>query len=526
MYKLLLCFRYLRTRYIALASIISVTLGVATMIVVNSVMAGFSHEMHVRLHGILSDIVLESVSLDGISNVDLLQQEVRKVVGQELKGMTTVVHLPAMLSFRVRGEWVPRHINLIGIDEQTHAKVSDFSKFLLHPDNRHRLSFDLKQGGYETADGQSGQRGVRRTQLRGAGWQYRRAGAANEKAYQQQLQRMQEFEPQQSVVPSVDPAAGAAEEEIPFNPYALGYEANADDLFDPGQEQHTGVILGISIASLRHRGSDGQVEDYFLCLPGDDVNITFPTAGTPPQAVTGSFTVVDFYESKMNEYDSTFAFVPIRKIQELRGMIDPATGMAAVTSIQLKLHQGADLAAVCQRLRERFPAHEHPYRIQTWREMQGPLLAAVRMETVILNILLFLIIAVAGFGILATFFMIVVEKTRDIGILKSLGAPGRGVMSIFLVYGISLGAVGSGAGMVLGLLFVVFINKIAAGLEWITGREVFDPTVYYFEEIPTIINPWTVTWIVAGAVSIAVVASVMPALRAAHLHPVQALRYE
>ncbi len=116
--------------------------------------------------------------------------------------------------------------------------------------------------------------------------------------------------------------------------------------------------------------------------------------------------------------------------------------------------------------------------------MQGPLLSAVQMETTILNILLFLIIAVAGFGILAIFFMIVVEKTRDIGVLKSLGAPSHGVMAVFLNYGLSLGVVGSGVGMVLGLLFVRNINGVAAVLEWATGREVFDPTIYYFSEIP------------------------------------------
>ena len=148
------------------------------------------------------------------------------------------------------------------------------------------------------------------------------------------------------------------------------------------------------------------------------------------------------------------------------------------------------------------------------------------METTILNILLFLIIAVAGFGILATFFMIVVEKTRDIGILKSLGATRPGVMSIFLGYGFSLGCVGSGVGMVLGLLFVANINRIAAWLESITGREVFDPTIYYFQEIPTIVTAGTVSWIVGGAMLIAVLASVLPAVRAARMHPVEALRYE
>ena len=92
--------------------------------------------------------------------------------------------------------------------------------------------------------------------------------------------------------------------------------------------------------------------------------------------------------------------------------------MKSVTTIQLKLKEGADLNAVRDALRRRFPADIYAYNIQTWRDMQGPLLAAVRLETTILNIL-FLIIAVAGFGILATFFMIVVEKTRDIGTLQS-----------------------------------------------------------------------------------------------------------
>jgi lipoprotein-releasing system permease protein len=164
--------------------------------------------------------------------------------------------------------------------------------------------------------------------------------------------------------------------------------------------------------------------------------------------------------------------------------------------------------------------------VQTWRDKQGPLLAAVQMETAILNVLLFLIIAVSGFGILAIFFMIVVEKTRDIGILKSLGASGAGVMGIFLSYGLSLGLVGSGVGLVLGLLFVRNINAIADLLGKVTGRPIFDPSVYYFYKIPAIVDPWTVAWIVAGAVGIAVLASVLPALRAALLRPVEALRYE
>src|SRR4029450_13285913 len=98
MYKLLLSWRYLRTRYIALASIISVTLGVGTLIVVNSVMAGFSHEMHICLAGTLPDIICEPPSRDGIANPEPLVAEIRKIVGDELSGITVAVHVPAMIN--------------------------------------------------------------------------------------------------------------------------------------------------------------------------------------------------------------------------------------------------------------------------------------------------------------------------------------------------------------------------------------------------------------------------------------------
>jgi len=536
MYKLLLAWRYLRTRYIALASIVSVTLGVGTLIVVNSVMAGFAREMHIRLHGILADVVLESHSMDGFADPLWHQNEIRQIVGDDLVGMTAAVHVPAMINVNVRGEWITRQVSLIGVDEQTYASVSDFREYLLHPENRKQLSFNLREAEGYAAAGHS---------LPPSGWGYRRLKARYEKEFEEQQRQLRAaqglpnaedalppdpFKAAQTATASSDaPAASVSAAGPPQDPFAAAAAANpsaAEQKFDPEKDQFTGIVLGIAIGSVRQRDAKGEVQDYYLCRPGDDVRVTFPSAGTPPKAVSDLFTVVDFYESKMSEYDSSFAFVPLRKLQEMRGMIDPLTGTDSVTTIQLRLREGADLNAIRDKLRERFPAEEYPYRIQTWKDMQGPLLAAVQMETTLLNILLFLIIAVAGFGILATFFMIVVEKTKDIGVLKSLGAPSSGVMSIFLSYGFSLGLVGSGVGMIGGLLFVANINSIAAGIEVLTGHEVFDPTVYYFQKIPTIVEPMTVVGVMIGATLIAVLASVLPALRAARLHPVEALRYE
>ena len=576
MYKFLLCLRYLRTRYIALASIISVMLGVATMIVVNSVMDGFTSEMQNRIHGILSDLVVESRSLDGFCDAQGHMDQIRQMAGDSIEAMTPTVVVPSMLNFEYGDQWITRQVQLVGIDETTHSQVSDFGKYLQHPENRRQMSFALHESGYDTKDHQGDAEGHERKQMRDAGWIYRR-WIAEKKAFQQQFatQRIEPLEePAQttlvnapaplsddSIPTTIDPGAVAGQSAVMARSSDQPVVARSPDrdtlatgaeeiatmqadpaaasastesgvsldpflqhsemaVFDPAKQQHTGAVVGIAMVSFR--GTDG--DDRFLTLPGGDVKLTFPTTGRPPKAANDTFTIVDLYESKMSEYDSSFVFVPIKKLQELRGMIDPTSGAGFVNSIQIKLKPGASADQVRDQLRKVFSPDL--YGVYTWRDKQGPLLAAVEMETAILNVLLFLIIAVAGFGILAIFLMIVVEKTRDIGILKSLGASSRGVMGIFLTYGLSLGVVGAGVGTALGLLLVAKINEIAALLGRITGRPVFDPSIYYFYKIPTIVDPMTITWIVAGAIAIAVLASILPALRAAMLHPVEALRYE
>ncbi len=573
MYKLLLSWRYLKTRFIALASIVSVTLGVATLIVVNSVMAGFVDQMQSRLHGILSDVEVAAPLLGEITYPKEHVAVIRELLGDDVEELTCVVRNPALLSFEFHGRQWTQQVMLMGIDDETFGKVTDFEPYLTNELKRERFSFELEEKGYES-------------KYQPSGWDYRREVAENKKQLAELMQQHQNaYEvaaaayleesdpngakikvngpdgerkvqlrplparvPQHSQAIAEDASAksdstvhqaatipnasnlsneGKTQKVSPFDPHAnLRKQVAPEDMFDAAKDQYTGIILGQAISQRKTTNDDGEIVDLYMVRPGDDVQIMFPSVGSRAQPVSDNCTVVDFYSSNMHEYDSTFAFMPLSALQDMRGMIDPLTGDGTVSTIQIKLKEGADLDAARDKLIARFPPSQYPYDIHTWQDTQRPLLSAVSMELTILNILLFLIIAVAGFGILATFFMIVVEKTRDIGILKALGAPSRGVMSIFLGYGMSLGTVGTGAGILLGLLFIRYINQIADLVAYVTGQEVFDPTIYYFSEIPTIVNPLMVVLVAIGAIGIAVLASVLPALRAARLHPVEALRYE
>jgi lipoprotein-releasing system permease protein len=272
----------------------------------------------------------------------------------------------------------------------------------------------------------------------------------------------------------------------------------------------------------------GKEDDLFIAPPGTTLRLLFPKAGeSGAQAGFDTYTTIGYFKSGMSEYDSTHVYVPLEALQRARNLFDQSTGRGAVSHVQIKVKRGVNIDKLALEIQHSLDRLRPMwFRVSTWEQKQGPLLGAVAIEQSILNILLFFIIAVAGFGILAIFSMIVVEKTRDIGIMKALGASTSGIWGIFLGYGMLLGAVGSGVGMAGGLLFVKYINEIERGLSKVTGRKVFDDSIYYFNAIPTLVEPVTVAWIVTGALFIAVAASIWPAHRAANLHPVRSLRYE
>ncbi|QDT65537.1 ABC transporter permease [Calycomorphotria hydatis] len=538
MYKLLLCTRYLRTRYIALASIISVTLGVATMIVVNSVMAGFSTQMRERIHGLLADVIVETRSLDGVPNPELLFAMARDAAGDQIDGMTATVEIYGMLSFKYAGDWVTQPVTLIGIEPEGKAEVGPLIDYL---DSYNPVI----QNGRKVRE-------PLRSKEEPPSWKLTdKARQHREDLFEQQAwlrQRIQHGGGDEFLPPSPGSSSagliqpvGAEIDSKAAPPSFEEFESSSGTAnaappeflqpsapvtpVDPAEPLEGRVYIGMGLISYPYEDRDtGEVRTMMMKQPGDDVQLTTVTAARPPEACHFNATVVDVFKSGMSEYDSGLVFCNLEYLQQVRGMVDPESGERAVTALQLKLKDFNRADEVVQRLRAIFPPGI--YNVRTWEQKQGPLLAAVEVESMILNVLLFLIIAVAGFGILAIFFMIVVEKTRDIGVLKALGASSNGVMTIFLSYGLGLGLVGAGVGTIFGLLFVHYINEISDFLALVTGRDVFPETIYYFPEIPTAVSPLMLLWVGMGAVAIAVLASILPARRAAALHPVEALRYE
>ncbi len=147
MYKLLLCWRYLRTRFLALVCIVSIMLGVATLIVVNSVMSGFSTKLRDRLHGLLSDVVVESYSFDGFGDPEGKMNLIRNdpVLRDRVVSMTPTLEIFAMFQYRFRGEPLARPVRLVGIEFASRAAIGGFEKYLvpLHPG--HKPSFELTE---------------------------------------------------------------------------------------------------------------------------------------------------------------------------------------------------------------------------------------------------------------------------------------------------------------------------------------------------------------------------------------------
>jgi lipoprotein-releasing system permease protein len=252
--------------------------------------------------------------------------------------------------------------------------------------------------------------------------------------------------------------------------------------------------------------------------PGDAVTLLVPrvTNGrmTPRYA---AFTVVGIFEAGIQDHDANLALVHMSDASELKGLAGAAEGVA------VRLDDPLTVVRFHAALR---PPLDPSWRYTDWTEEHKNLFTAIHIEKLMMSIILMFIVGVAAFNIVASLMMVVIDKQKDIAILRTCGLDPRRVARVFLVQGTVIGIAGTVLGTALGLLLAFNVDVIVPWLETTFGFQIMPGDVYYVTEIPSEVHLFDVVAIPLAAFAVAVLATIYPSRRAAAVSPASALRYE
>ncbi len=254
--------------------------------------------------------------------------------------------------------------------------------------------------------------------------------------------------------------------------------------------------------------------------PGSEIALISPEGrstpiGTVPRIV--SYRVGAIFEVGIYDFDNAFVVMPIEDAQTLLMMGDDV-GMVEV-QVTDPDSVAKTLAPLQQTVRGRGV-------IVDWRQMNSALFEALEIERVAMFVVLSLIVLVAVFNILSSLIMLVRAKTRDIAILRTMGASRQGLMKVFVTVGVTIGSLGIVLGLIIGALFLFFRQGIVTAIQFLTGANLWDPSVRFLTELPSKTDPFEVMAIILIAFVLSLLATIYPAWKAASTDPVQVLRYE
>ena len=252
----------------------------------------------------------------------------------------------------------------------------------------------------------------------------------------------------------------------------------------------------------------------------DTVSMVAPASHLTPMGLIPKiklYKVVGLFESGMFEYDSSLAFVSIQSAQKFFSMNEKVSG------IEIRVDDIDHADKIAESLQESLG---FPYYARDWMRMNKNLFSALRLEKIVMFIILILIILVAAFNIVSTLFMVVMEKTKEIAILKSMGASRASIMKIFSFQGLIIGVTGTLIGCIGGLAIVPNLNDIVGFIENLFGITAFPSDVYYLDKLPSEIQYLDSFLIVVFSIAICFLASLYPAWRASRMDAVDGLRYE
>jgi lipoprotein-releasing system permease protein len=253
---------------------------------------------------------------------------------------------------------------------------------------------------------------------------------------------------------------------------------------------------------------------------GDTITIVNPQGratpfGTVPRQV--GYTITAIFEIGIYDYDKAFVVMPIPNAQTLL-LTGDTIGMIEVTTEDPDTVRET-LAPLEQKLGGQAV-------VSDWKTINASLFEALEIERVAMFFVLSIIVLVAVFNILSSLIMLVRSKTRDIAIMRTMGATRRSLLKIFVTVGFTIGAIGTGAGLLLGALVLFFRQSIVRTIEFFTGQSLWDPEIRFLTELPSKTDPAEVIAITGLALVLSFLATLYPARKAASTDPVQVLRYE
>ena len=299
---------------------------------------------------------------------------------------------------------------------------------------------------------------------------------------------------------------GMRRADILENPILRGNEvAGSLQALRPGSQN---VAIGIRLAESLGATVGGQIS---LISPQGR---TTPF-GTVPRIV--SYNVAAIFEVGVYDYDKAFVVMPIEDAQTLL-MLGDAVGMVEIETVDAD-RVGEILAPIAAAVAGQAV-------LSDWRSMNQALFEALSVERVAMFVILSLIILVAVFNILSSLIMLVRAKTRDIAILRTMGASRRSLLKIFMTVGTIIGGLGTVAGLVLGAIALYFRQPVVNFVQIVTGQDLWDPSIRFLTELPSKTDPFEVVAVTAMALGFSFLATLYPAYKAASTDPVQVLRYE
>ena len=255
-------------------------------------------------------------------------------------------------------------------------------------------------------------------------------------------------------------------------------------------------------------------------IPGDEITLISPNGkitafGTVPRMK--SYKIAGTFDFGMFEYDSNYIFMPLETAQTFFGLNN------AVTNIDITLNDETKLKETRMMIEQNIDPAAYVF---DWRQSNSAFFNAIDVERNVMFLILTLIILVAVFNIITGLIMLVKDKSRDIAVLRTMGASRGSVMRIFFMDGAFIGFIGTLIGLILGILFCENIENIRQFLQHLSGQELFSAEIYFLSKLPAKIDTTEVCVIVLTSILLSFLATLYPAYRAAKTDPAEALRYE